>query len=122
MFVDRGHCVVARDGIGAARMTPGTYVVIFSSSRSNQDQEGYAAMANHMERLARAQPGFIEMQSVRDPGGTGITVCYWESEVAIAGWKHDVDHTAAQQYGKERWYTDYRVTIARVERSYGKSR
>lgn len=113
---------MARDGIGAARMTPGTYVVIFSSSRSNQDQEGYTAMANHMERLARAQPGFIEMQSVRDPDGTGITVCYWESEAAIAGWKRDVDHAAAQQRGKDAWYLDYRVTIARVERSYGRSR
>jgi heme-degrading monooxygenase HmoA len=29
-------------------------------------------------------------------------------------------HATAQQYGKEKWYSDYRVTIARVERSYGK--
>jgi len=101
-------------------MTSGTYVVIFVSSRSNADQEGYAAMANHMGRLARAQSGFIEMQSVRDPDGTGITVCYWESEAAIAGWKRHVDHAAAQQRGKDAWYLDYRVTIARVERSYGK--
>jgi hypothetical protein len=35
-------------------MTSGTYVVIFVSSRSNEDHEGYATMANHMERLARA--------------------------------------------------------------------
>jgi heme-degrading monooxygenase HmoA len=70
----------------------------------------------------RAQLGFIEMQSVRDPDGTGITVCYWESEAAIAGWKRDVDHAAAQQRGKDAWYLDYRVTIARVERSYGRSR
>lgn len=58
-------------------MTSDTYVVIFVSSRSDDDHEGYAAMANHMERLARAQPGFIEMESVRDPDGAGITVCYW---------------------------------------------
>ncbi len=77
-------------------------------------------MANQMERLAREQTGFIQMQSVRDPGGTGITVCYWDSEAAIANWKRDVDHAAAQQRGRETWYLDYQVTIARVERSHGK--
>jgi heme-degrading monooxygenase HmoA len=97
----------------------GSYVVIFASVRATEDQAGYAAMATEMERLARAQPGFIEMQSVRSPDGTGLTVCYWESAAAIACWKQDVDHTAAQRQGKEKWYLDYRVTIARVERSYG---
>jgi len=101
-------------------MTFGAYVVIFLSSRSDDDHEGYEAMATVMERLARAQPGLIEMQSVRGPDGVGITVCYWESGAAISGWRQNVDHAAAQQYGKDKWYTDYRVTIARVERSYGK--
>jgi hypothetical protein len=42
-------------------MTTDTCVVIFASSRSDDDQDGYAAMAMQMERLAQAQPDFIEM-------------------------------------------------------------
>jgi len=100
-------------------MSPGSYVVIFSSSRTGDDQAGYAAMAAAMERLARAQPGFLGMQSVRGADGVGITVCHWQSREAIAAWKHDVDHAAAQQRGRETWYSSYQVTIARVERHYG---
>lgn len=61
-------------------------------------------MAAEMERLARAQPGFLGMQSVRGKDGIGITVCHWDAAESIAAWKRDVDHAAAQQLGRERWY------------------
>lgn len=100
-------------------MSPGTYVVVFVSRRSGADAEGYGAMAERMEQLARAQPGFMGMQSVRGDDGVGITVCYWQSAEAISAWKRDVDHAAAQQAGRECWYESYAVTVARVERHYG---
>ena len=37
----------------------------------------------------RAQLGFIEMQSVRDPDGTGITVCYWEKHAVLGLPRYD---------------------------------
>jgi heme-degrading monooxygenase HmoA len=77
-------------------------------------------MAAQMEALAHAQPGFISMQSVRGDHGVGITVCYWESERSIVAWKRNVDHASAQQQGKSTWYSDYSVTIAKVERQYDK--
>ena len=100
-------------------MSPGSWVVVFVSRRSGSDAEGYGAMAQRMEQLARAQPGFIGMHSVRGEDGVGITVCYWQSAEAIAAWKRDVEHAAAQQRGRERWYESYAVTVARVERQYG---
>jgi heme-degrading monooxygenase HmoA len=100
-------------------MKPGSWVVVFVSRRSGSDAEGYGAMAERMEQLARAQPGFVGMHSVRGEDGVGITVCYWQSAEAIAAWKRDVEHAAAQQRGRERWYESYAVTVARVERQYG---
>ena len=99
-----------------------SWVVIFTSTRTSEDADGYRAMAAQMEALAHAQPGFISMQSVRRDDGVGITVCYWESEQSIAAWKRNVDHASAQQQGKSTWYADYSVTIAKVERQYGKRR
>jgi len=96
-----------------------SWVVIFTSTRTSEDADGYRAMAAQMEALAHAQPGFISMQSVRDDHGVGITVCYWESEQSIVAWKRNVDHASAQQQGKSTWYADYSVTIAKVERQYG---
>ena len=100
-------------------MNPGSWVVVFVSRRSGADAEGYGAMAERMDQLARAQPGFVGMHSVRGEDGVGITVCYWQSAEAIAAWKRDVEHAAAQQRGRERWYESYAVTVARVERQYG---
>ena len=99
-------------------MEPPYYAVIFSSQRTEGDQ-GYAAMADQMEALARQQPGFLGVHSARGADGFGITVSYWTSEAAIAAWKAQVDHQAARELGRERWYAQFDVRVARVERAYG---
>ncbi len=95
------------------------YAVIFSSRRTASDDEGYARVAARMEELASQQPGFLGIESVRASDGHGITVSYWSSRAAITGWKAHVEHLAAQSAGRERWYSEYRLRIARVEVDYG---
>lgn len=95
---------------------PPYYAVIFSNLRTDGDQ-GYGAMADRMVKLAQQQPGFLGVESARD--GLGITVSYWESLEAIKHWKANVEHQAAQRQGREQWYSEFRVRIARVEREYG---
>ncbi|MGM0784002.1 MAG: antibiotic biosynthesis monooxygenase family protein [Pseudomonadota bacterium] len=95
---------------------PPYYAVIFSSHRTEGDH-GYGAMAERMVALAASQPGFLGIESARE--GLGITVSYWESLEAIKNWKRHAEHREAQQLGHERWYADFRVRIAKVEREYG---
>jgi heme-degrading monooxygenase HmoA len=71
--------------------------------------------------LARAQPGFLGVESARDADGFGITVSYWESEEAIRAWKSHAEHQVAQATGRDVWYEQFEVRIARVERAYGKA-
>ena len=100
---------------------PPYYAVIFTSLRTEGDH-GYGAMTESMDALARAQPGYLGHESARDgprDGGLGITVSYWRDLDAIAAWKRQLDHIAGQRLGRERWYSAYRVRIARVERAYG---
>lgn len=98
---------------------PPYYAVIFSSQRTPGD-DGYAAMADRMVELAALQPGFLGVESVRGADGFGITVSYWRDEAAIAAWKADVEHVAAQEQGMRRWYAHYELRVAKVERAYGK--
>jgi heme-degrading monooxygenase HmoA len=104
-------------GIGKTPQPP-YYAVIFTSQR-NAGDDGYGAMAERMEELARRQPGFLAMDSVRGPDGIGITVGYWRDETSIRSWKQHVEHLHAQQQGRERWYRSYQIRVARVERAYG---
>ena len=99
---------------------PPYYAVIFTSLRTEGD-EGYDQMAARMVELAAQQPGFLGVDSVRDPGGLGITVSYWESEEAIRRWKAQAEHRQAQEKGRKVWYAEYRLRVTRVEREYGKT-
>ena len=91
------------------------YAVIFSSVRSAQDGDGYGAMAERMEELARQQPGFLGVESVRGADGCGITVSYWDSLEAIGRWGAHIEHRLAQAEGRARWYAAYRLRVCRIE-------
>jgi heme-degrading monooxygenase HmoA len=99
--------------------SPPYYAVIFTSQRTDADR-GYGQMADRMVELARAQPGFLGVESVYGADGLGITVSYWSSAEAIVAWKRHADHQTAQCAGQRSWYADYQVRVASVERDYGK--
>jgi heme-degrading monooxygenase HmoA len=80
--------------------------------------EGYAEMAAAIGEIAKTLPGYIGIESTRDADGFAITVSYWESEEAIKGWREHAKHAIAQKIGKERWYEDYILRVAKVERQY----
>ena len=104
----------------AATPEPPYYAVIFTSRRTEGDR-GYGAMAGRMAALAATQPGFLGFESARGADGIGITVSYWRDETAIAAWRRDAEHQQAQRAGKQEWYADYQVRVAKVERAYGKA-
>jgi heme-degrading monooxygenase HmoA len=103
-----------------ATLQPPYYAVIFTSQRTAAEQEGYGAMTDRMVELASQQPGFLGVESTRDPAGVGITVSYWESLDAIRHWRENAEHKVAQRKGRETWYERFRLRICRVEREYGK--
>ena len=100
--------------------TPPYWAVIFSSLRTAGDH-GYDRMAERMVELASRQPGFLGAESARGADGFGITVSYWASVEAIADWKKNIEHLAAQELGKTAWYEHYELRVAKVERAYGKA-
>jgi len=96
-------------------MTTPYYAVIFTNTQTD-DIDGYSEMADTMERLARAQPGFIDFEHARSE--IGVTISYWETLEDIKNWKDNMDHQQAQRLGKERWYSWYKTRICKVEREY----
>lgn len=93
------------------------YAVIFTSIRTEVDEEAYREMAILMETLAQKQPGFLGLETARNE--IGITVSYWKDLASIEAWKKHTDHGMAQKLGKTKWYSHYKVRIAKVEREYG---
>ncbi|MCB1560178.1 MAG: antibiotic biosynthesis monooxygenase [Xanthomonadales bacterium] len=103
----------------AGTPAPPYFAVIFSSTRRENGAKGYAHAAERMVELASQQPGFLGVESSRDAEGFGITVSYWESEAAIAAWKHQTEHRATREQGRRDWYAQFEVRVCKVERAYG---
>jgi heme-degrading monooxygenase HmoA len=101
----------------ALNLKPPYYAVIFSSQRTQADT-AYDAMGERMGELAKAQPGYLGVESVRGADGFGITVSYWDSEANIAAWKRNAEHRIAQETGQASWYSHYETRVAKVERAY----
>ncbi|WP_438019604.1 antibiotic biosynthesis monooxygenase [Sorangium sp. So ce315] len=102
-------------------LDPPYYAVIFTSRRTPGD-DGYGATGERMEALAREQPGFLGVESVRSADGHGITVSYWRDLESIRAWRQHEEHRAAQARGRAAWYEAYEVRVCRVERAYGADR
>lgn len=95
--------------------------VIFTSRRAEGDEERYGAAARRMAELAAAQPGYLGLESARDPGTRlGITVSYWATEAEARAWKRVAEHLEVQRLGATRWYEAYQVRVATVGRVYGR--
>ncbi|HSF91448.1 MAG TPA: antibiotic biosynthesis monooxygenase, partial [Paracoccaceae bacterium] len=95
------------------------FAVIFSNQLS-ADSTGYSEMATAIGELAAEQSGYLGIESTRDTDGFGITVSYWATENDVVNWRNVSKHQLAQKLGRERWYDDYVVRVAKVERAYAK--
>ena len=93
------------------------YVAVIFTYLQAEVIDGYGEMAERMETLAREQPGYLGFESARS--GLGIAVSYWRTDDDARAWKRVAEHVEAQRLGRTRWYADYRVRVARVEREYG---
>lgn len=102
----------------AKLLEPPYYAVIFANQRSVEDEAGYQKMATRMEELAEQQSGFLGLDSTRGADGFGITVSYWRDRASIIAWKQQGEHLQAQQIGKDMWYQNFSLRIAKVERTY----
>lgn len=69
-----------------------------------------------MNELALRNEGFLGMENASSE--IGISVSYWSSLEALKRWKDNLDHRKAQIEGQKRWYSQYKVRIAKVERDY----
>jgi heme-degrading monooxygenase HmoA len=101
-----------------ANTPPAPYYACIFTSRRKPGDNGYNDANVLMLERVRNMPGFLGVESARNAEGFGITVSYWANLEAMQRWKADAEHRLMQQQGP-RWYENYQVRIAKVEREYG---
>ncbi|MBC8346359.1 MAG: antibiotic biosynthesis monooxygenase [Candidatus Marinimicrobia bacterium] len=99
---------------------PPYYAVIFTSLHTHKEKEEYDKASARMVELAQNMPGYLGVESVRDPNGFGITSVYWKDKESIKAWRNHTEHKKVKKRGRVIWYEKYIVRIAKVEKDYGK--
>lgn len=95
--------------------TPPYYAVIFTYKRTS-DSTGYSEMSERVNEIVKSQPGFLGVDDAMSE--IGISVSYWKDLESIRLWQQNADHITAKAKGKEVWYSQYKVRIAKVEKEY----
>jgi len=96
--------------------TPPYYAVIFTSMRTEGDNNYGGDMAERMVLLAQEQEGFLGVESARNE--IGITVSYWRDLESIKKWKENTEYKTARENERKLWYTSFKTRIAKVESDY----
>ena len=95
--------------------------VIFEvRARADRKQE-YLDLAAALRPRLEQVDGFVSIerfQSLTDPGKI-LSLSFWRDEAAVAAWRRDEVHHAAQARGRAEVFEGYRLRVAAVLRDYG---
>jgi heme-degrading monooxygenase HmoA len=92
--------------------------VIFRSRLRDEGKAEYAELAPRMLELARTMPGFVSFERFTADDGERLALIAFESLDDVNRWRQHPDHREAQRLGRERFYSEYKITVAEQVRSY----
>ena len=93
-------------------------IVVFKiTHRPDLPPGDYEATGNRMVELVSSMPGFLGMDYAATDGGE-LLVARFESHEALAAWRNEPEHRAAQERGRREFFAHYRIEVCEPVRSY----
>ncbi|WP_374471798.1 antibiotic biosynthesis monooxygenase [Phenylobacterium sp.] len=95
--------------------------VIFEVAPTEAGRDRYFELAAGLAGRLAGMDGFVSIerfQSLADPGKL-LSLSFWRDEAAVAAWRREEAHRAAQHEGRGGVFRDYRLRVAQVVRDYG---
>lgn len=94
-------------------------ITIFRSRLRPEHEAEYHRIADRMRELVQSMPGFVSIKTFTAPDGERVSVVEFDSETTHNAWREHPAHREAQRLGRERFYSEYRIQVGRVEKDYG---
>jgi heme-degrading monooxygenase HmoA len=97
------------------------YTVIFEVEPEPDRVQDYLDFAARLRPELDKIDGFITIERFTSLSRDGkiLSLSFWRNEEAIARWREQEQHHAAQRAGRDRIFRDYRIRVAAVVRDYG---
>jgi heme-degrading monooxygenase HmoA len=97
------------------------HAVIFEVEPEPDHLQDYLDIAARLRPELEKIDGFISIERFKSLSQDGkiLSLSFWRDEEAIAHWRRQEQHHAAQRTGRDRIFRDYRIRVAAVVRDYG---
>jgi heme-degrading monooxygenase HmoA len=86
-------------------------LVVFRSSIRPENEADFFVLAEEMEKLATAMPGFVSYKVFKAEDGERCSIIEFETEEELRAWRTQAEHAQAQKAGRERFYSEYSLQI-----------
>jgi heme-degrading monooxygenase HmoA len=93
-------------------------VVIFRSRLRPGVEEEITAMGGRIYALGSAMPGFVSYREYAAADGESLAIVEFASLETLAAWREHPDHREAQAAGRNRFFSEYRITVCDSVRDY----
>ena len=94
--------------------------VIFEVTPTVEGKADYFKMGAALKEELRQMPGFISVERFASVNNEGkfLSLSFWESEEAAAGWRNQINHRQSQKAGHDNLFDCYRISVGEIVREY----
>lgn len=96
--------------------------VIFEVWPAKENRDEYFDIAATMRPLLNDIDGFISVErfeSLVEPGKI-LSLSFFRDEEAVLSWRNAIQHRKAQSLGRDSFFRNYRLRVAKIIRDYNK--
>ena len=94
--------------------------VIFEVTPTSEGKAEYFKLGAALKEELQKMPGFISVERFASVNNEGkfLSLSFWESEEAAAGWRNQVNHRQSQKMGHDKLFDNYRISVSEIVREY----
>lgn len=89
-------------------------MTVFRSRLRADAAAAYGPLAERMESLARAMPGFVSFKTFEADDGERVSVVVFADRESHEAWRDHPEHRSAQAQGRASLYEEYDIQVCRL--------
>src|SRR5262245_50960604 len=91
-------------------------LIVFRSRLPPGAEREAAAIGTKLYAMVTSMPGLVSFHEYASADGEGVTIVQFESHETLAAWRNHPEHVAGQQAGRDRIFSEYRISVCDVVR------
>jgi len=92
------------------------YVIVFRSRLRPGVDEAYGIRGAEIFALAEKTPGYLGIKDFVAEDGERVAIAEFDTAEHLRAWREHPEHQKAQQEGRDRYYSEYRISVCVLER------